>query len=80
MAKKKPTLMRTTLWATAAKEECVDVAKATVGSWQITSRTLIEAVVARGAVVKRAFDAKMRMKKTDAAAIDAARPGEQVSS
>ena len=44
-------------------------------SWQITPRTLIEALAAGGAEAKRAFDAMMTMKKIDAAAIDAARRG-----
>jgi len=42
-------------------------------SWQITPRTLIEALVAGGTEAKRAFDAMMTMKKIDVAAIDAAR-------
>ncbi len=42
-------------------------------SWQITTRTLIEALTAGGAEAKRAFDAMMTMKKIDVAAIDAAR-------
>jgi len=44
-------------------------------SWQITPRTLIEALAAGGAEAKRAFDAMMTMKKIDVAAIDAARRG-----
>ena len=44
-------------------------------SWQITPRTLIEAMAAGGAEAKRAFDAMMQMKKIDVAAIDAARRG-----
>jgi predicted 3-demethylubiquinone-9 3-methyltransferase (glyoxalase superfamily) len=44
-------------------------------SWQITPRTLIEALEAGGAEAKRAFDAMMTMKKIDVAAIDAARRG-----
>jgi predicted 3-demethylubiquinone-9 3-methyltransferase (glyoxalase superfamily) len=44
-------------------------------SWQITPRTLMEALVAGGAEAKRAFDAMMTMKKIDVAAIDAARKG-----
>ena len=44
-------------------------------SWQITPRTLIEALKAGGAEAKRAFDAMMPMKKIDVAAIDAARRG-----
>lgn len=44
-------------------------------SWQITPRTLIEALAAGGAEAKRAFDAMMTMQKIDVAAIDAARRG-----
>jgi predicted 3-demethylubiquinone-9 3-methyltransferase (glyoxalase superfamily) len=44
-------------------------------SWQITPRTLIEALTVGGAEAKRAFDAMMTMKKIDVAAIDAARKG-----
>jgi predicted 3-demethylubiquinone-9 3-methyltransferase (glyoxalase superfamily) len=44
-------------------------------SWQITPRTLIEAMEAGGAEAKRAFDAMMPMKKIDVAKIDAARRG-----
>lgn len=44
-------------------------------SWQITPRTLIEALAAGGAEAKRAFDAMMTMKKIDVATIDAARRG-----
>ncbi|MBU2158900.1 VOC family protein, partial [Patescibacteria group bacterium] len=44
-------------------------------SWQITPRTLIEALAAGGAEAERAFKAMMTMKKIDAAAIDAARRG-----
>jgi predicted 3-demethylubiquinone-9 3-methyltransferase (glyoxalase superfamily) len=44
-------------------------------SWQITPRTLIEALAAGGAESKRAFDAMMTMQKIDVAAIDAARRG-----
>ena len=44
-------------------------------SWQITPRTLTEAMAAGGAEAKRAFDAMMPMKKIDVAAIDAARRG-----
>jgi predicted 3-demethylubiquinone-9 3-methyltransferase (glyoxalase superfamily) len=44
-------------------------------SWQITPRTLNEAMTAGGAEAKRAFDAMMKMKKIDVAAIDAARRG-----
>ena len=44
-------------------------------SWQITPRTLIEAIEAGGAESKRAFDAMMDMGKIDVATIDAARRG-----
>ncbi len=44
-------------------------------SWQITPRTLIDAMSAGGAEAKRAFEAMMKMKKIDVAAIDAARRG-----
>jgi predicted 3-demethylubiquinone-9 3-methyltransferase (glyoxalase superfamily) len=44
-------------------------------SWQITPRTLIEALAAGGAEAKRAFDAMMNMTKIDVATIDAARKG-----
>lgn len=44
-------------------------------SWQITPRTLLEAMAAGGAEAKRAFDAMMTMQKIDVAAIDAARKG-----
>jgi len=44
-------------------------------SWQITPRTLLDALAAGGAEAKRAFDAMMTMKKIDVAAIDAARRG-----
>jgi len=44
-------------------------------SWQITPRTLIEAMAAGGDEAKRAFDAMMDMKKIDIAVIDAARRG-----
>ena len=44
-------------------------------SWQITPRTLTEALAAGGAESKRAFDAMMKMQKIDVAAIDAARRG-----
>ena len=44
-------------------------------SWQITPRTLSEAMIAGGDEAKRAFDAMMQMKKIDVAAIDAARRG-----
>ena len=42
-------------------------------SWQITPRTLIEAMAAGGAEAKRAFEAMMEMGKIDVAKIDAAR-------
>src|SRR5688572_6594975 len=44
-------------------------------SWQITPRTLMEAMTAGGAEAKRAFEAMMGMKKIDVAAIKAARRG-----
>ena len=44
-------------------------------SWQITPRTLTEALAVGGAEAKRAFDAMMTMQKIDVAAIDAARKG-----
>jgi predicted 3-demethylubiquinone-9 3-methyltransferase (glyoxalase superfamily) len=44
-------------------------------SWQITPRTLNEAMTAGGPEAKRAFDAMMKMKKIDVAKIDAARRG-----
>jgi predicted 3-demethylubiquinone-9 3-methyltransferase (glyoxalase superfamily) len=45
-------------------------------SWQITPRALIEATTdADRAAAKRAFDAMMKMKKIDIAAIEAARRG-----
>jgi predicted 3-demethylubiquinone-9 3-methyltransferase (glyoxalase superfamily) len=44
-------------------------------SWQITPRTLIEAVAAGGAEARRAFEAMMEMGKIDIAKIDAARRG-----
>ena len=44
-------------------------------SWQITPRTLTEAMAAGGDEAKRAFEAMMEMKKIDVAAIDAARRG-----
>ena len=44
-------------------------------SWQITPRTLTEALAAGGAEAKRAFAAMMTMQKIDVAAIDAARRG-----
>ena len=44
-------------------------------SWQITPRTLTEAMAAGGAEAKRAFEAMMQMGKINVAAIDAARRG-----
>lgn len=44
-------------------------------SWQITPRTLTEALAAGGAEAKRAFVAMMTMRKIDVATIDAARRG-----
>jgi predicted 3-demethylubiquinone-9 3-methyltransferase (glyoxalase superfamily) len=44
-------------------------------SWQITPRTLTEALAAGGAEAKRAFLAMMEMRKIDVATIDAARRG-----
>jgi predicted 3-demethylubiquinone-9 3-methyltransferase (glyoxalase superfamily) len=44
-------------------------------SWQITPRTLTEAMAAGGAEARRAFEAMMSMKKIDVAAIDRARRG-----
>ncbi len=44
-------------------------------SWQITPRTLTEAMTAGGDEAKRAFAAMMTMKKIDVATIDAARKG-----
>lgn len=44
-------------------------------SWQITPRTLTEALTLGGDERKRAFDAMMTMQKIDVAAIDAARKG-----
>jgi predicted 3-demethylubiquinone-9 3-methyltransferase (glyoxalase superfamily) len=44
-------------------------------SWQITPRTLNDAMKAGGAEAKRAFEAMMTMKKIDVARIDAARRG-----
>jgi predicted 3-demethylubiquinone-9 3-methyltransferase (glyoxalase superfamily) len=44
-------------------------------NWQITPRTLTEAMQNGGAEAKRAFEAMMSMRKIDAAAIDAARRG-----
>jgi predicted 3-demethylubiquinone-9 3-methyltransferase (glyoxalase superfamily) len=44
-------------------------------SWQITPRTLTEAMAAGGDEARRAFEAMMKMKKIDVAKIDAARRG-----
>ena len=44
-------------------------------SWQITPRTLIEAMAAGGTEAARAFEAMMPMTKIDVAKIDAARRG-----
>ena len=44
-------------------------------SWQITPRTLTDALGAGGAEAQRAFAAMMKMGKIDVAAIDAARRG-----
>ena len=44
-------------------------------SWQITPRTLLEAMAAGGDEAKRAFAAMMTMKKIDVSAIEAARRG-----
>lgn len=44
-------------------------------NWQITPRVLSEVMAAGGAEAKRAFDAMMKMKKIDVAAIEAARRG-----
>lgn len=44
-------------------------------SWQITPKTLIEAMANGGDEAKRAFDAMMTMKKIDIATIDKARKG-----
>ncbi|MEO8212899.1 MAG: VOC family protein [Myxococcales bacterium] len=44
-------------------------------SWQITPRTLTDALAAGGGEAKRAFQAMMTMKKIDVSAIEAARRG-----
>ena len=44
-------------------------------SWQITPRVLMEAMATGGEEAKRAFEAMMKMKKIDVAAIEAARRG-----
>ena len=49
-------------------------------SWQITPRTLTEALAAGGSEAKRAFDAMMTMKKIDVATIEAARRGDLAGS
>ena len=46
-------------------------------SWQITPRTLTEAMTRGGDEAKRAFEAMMKMKKIDVAAIDKARYGDK---
>jgi predicted 3-demethylubiquinone-9 3-methyltransferase (glyoxalase superfamily) len=46
-------------------------------SWQITPRTLTDAMAAGGDEAKRAFEAMMTMKKIDVATIDAARRGKK---
>lgn len=45
-------------------------------NWQITPRTLTEALAAGGEEARRAFAAMLTMKKINVAAIDAARRGE----
>lgn len=47
-------------------------------SWQITPRTLLEALHVGGDEAKRAFEAMMTMSKIDVATIDAARAGDKV--
>jgi predicted 3-demethylubiquinone-9 3-methyltransferase (glyoxalase superfamily) len=44
-------------------------------NWQITPRTLTEAMAIGGEEAKRAFEAMMEMRKIDVAKIDAARKG-----
>jgi predicted 3-demethylubiquinone-9 3-methyltransferase (glyoxalase superfamily) len=44
-------------------------------SWQITPRTLTDAMIAGGEEAKRVFSAMMKMKKIDVATIDKARRG-----
>jgi predicted 3-demethylubiquinone-9 3-methyltransferase (glyoxalase superfamily) len=46
-------------------------------SWQITPRVLTEAMAAGGDQARRAFEAMMKMKKIDVAAIEAARRGKR---
>lgn len=45
-------------------------------SWQITPRTLLDALSAGGDEAKRAFDAMMTMSRIDVTAIEAARKGD----
>ena len=45
-------------------------------SWQITPRTLLDALSTGGEPAKRAFQAMMTMRRIDIAAIDAARAGD----
>jgi predicted 3-demethylubiquinone-9 3-methyltransferase (glyoxalase superfamily) len=45
-------------------------------SWQITPRTLTEAMIAGGDEAARAFEAMLQMQKIDVAKIDAARRGD----
>ena len=45
-------------------------------NWQITPRTLTDAMAAGGDEAKRAFEAMMTMRKIDVATIDAARRGD----
>ena len=47
-------------------------------SWQITPRTLTEAMAKGGDEAKLAFEAMMKMKKIDVAVIEAARRGKQI--
>jgi len=44
-------------------------------NWQITPKTLTEAMAAGGDEAKRAFEAMMTMQKIDVAAIEKARRG-----
>ncbi|MGB3167759.1 MAG: VOC family protein [Alteraurantiacibacter sp.] len=44
-------------------------------NWQITPKTLLDALAAGGDEARRAFEAMMPMKKIDVAAIEAARQG-----
>ena len=60
----------------APRAHRANVRRGPVGlSWQITPRTVIDAMVAGGDEAKRAFEAMMQMKKIDVATIDAARRG-----